>query len=318
MTHACSGLLRLCLCSFMAVASLAGTTDAQMRGQFQNRTRMHEAEARILGSLVYTDLSAEFNNTELRDVMQFLKDSTGINMTIKWLTGSSSTGLDPELPVTMSIDHQPALDVLERILDSSSLDGEEFSWQLHHGILEIGPKEWLGRKSAQLIRTYDIENLIFEIPDFDNAPTLDLGNFGGGGGGLGGGGGVGGGLGGGGGGAGGSGGGGGGGNPGSLSPTDEEERIEKLIQIIVDFVEPTAWNRNGGSWASIREYRGSLIIRAPDFVQRQLEGYPFEPIRPAGSTSNRSLSYEQDGISVIVPLSERLKRERDLEDMKKP
>lgn len=283
----------------MAVASLAGTTDAQMRGQFQNQTRMHEAEARILGSLVYTDLTAEFNNTELRDVMQFLKDSTGINMTIKWLTGLSSTGLNPELPVTMSIDHQPALDVLERILDSSSLDGEEFSWQLHHGILEIGPKEWLGRKSAQLIRTYDIENLIFEIPDFDNAPTLDLGNSGGGGGGLGG-------------------GGGGGENPGSLSPTDEEERIEKLIQIIVDFVEPTAWNRNGGSWASIREYRGSLIIRAPDFVQRQLEGYPFEPIRPAGSTSNRSLSYEQDGISVIVPLSERLKRERDLEDMKKP
>ena len=299
MTHACSELLRLCLCSFMAVASLAGTTDAQMRGQFQNQTRMHEAEARILGSLVYTDLTAEFNNTELRDVMQFLKDSTGINMTIKWLTGLSSTGLNPELPVTMSIDHQPALDVLERILDSSSLDGEEFSWQLHHGILEIGPKEWLGRKSAQLIRTYDIENLIFEIPDFDNAPTLDLGNSGGGGGGLGG-------------------GGGGGENPGSLSPTDEEERIEKLIQIIVDFVEPTAWNRNGGSWASIREYRGSLIIRAPDFVQRQLEGYPFEPIRPAGSTSNRSLSYEQDGISVIVPLSERLKRERDLEDMKKP
>ncbi len=313
MTHDCSGLLRLCLCSFMAVAMFAGTTNAQMRGQFQNQTRMHEVEARTLGSLVYTDLTAEFNNTQLRVVMQFLKDSTGINMTIKWITDSSSTGLDPELPVTMSIEHQPALDVLERILDSSSLDGEEFSWQLHHGVLEIGPKEWLGRKSAQHIRTYDIENLIFEIPDFDNAPTLDLGNSGGGGGGLGGGG-VGGGLGGGG----GTGGGGGGENPGSLSPTDEEERIEKLIQIIVDFVEPTAWNRNGGSWASIREYRGSLIIRAPDFVQRQLEGYPFEPIRPAGSTSNRSLRYEQDGISVIVPLSERLKRERDLEDKKQP
>lgn len=307
-----SKLFWLGVTSFMAIAAPVASADAQMRGEFQYRTQTYEVEARILGALVYTDITAEFNNTELRNVMQFLKDSTGVNMAIRWLSDSIAEGLDPELPITMSIDHQPALDVLERILDASAMEGEELSWQLHHGILEVGPKNWLGRRSAQVIRTYDIENLIFEIPNFDNAPTLDLGNFGGGGGGLGGGG-VGGGLGGGGG-----TGGGGGGNPGSLSPTDEEERIETLIQLIVDFVEPTAWNRNGGSWASIREYRGSLIIRAPKFVQRQLEGYPFEPIPPAGSTSNRSLSYEQDGISVIVPLSERLKRERALEDSKKP
>ena len=291
------------------------------QAQVGNRKPFQAAEARVLGQLVYTDITTEFNNAELRTVMEFFKTATGAPTIIQWMKDNSPDGLNPELLITMKIDNQPALNTLVRILDQCSIDGESYSWQLHHGMLEIGSKSWLARHSAQKTEVYDIENLIFEIPDFDNAPTLDLGGFGGGGGGLGGGGaGGGGGIGGGGGGGTGGGfgggggqGGGGAGGGGSLSPTDEAERIEELIDLIVSYVEPDAWKRNGGSWGSIRAYRGTLVIRAPDFVQRQLDGYPFGPVPPNKQTPRRTVSIENDRMMVSVSLSERLRRENEAE-----
>lgn len=315
---------RILLGALLACMTCLSTAEAQQR----NPKQFHAAGARILGQLVYTDITAEFNNAELRTVMEFFKSYTGTPMVIKWMNDDNAEGLNPELLITMEINDQPAMNVLERILDQCSIDGESYTWQLHHGMLEIGSKAWLARHSAQNIEVYDIENLIFEIPDFDNAPTLDLGGFGGGGGGLGGGGrgGGGGGIGGGGsgggsgggfGGGGGAGGGGTGGG-GSLSPTEEDDRIEELIDLIVSFVEPEAWKRNGGAWASIRPYRGTLIIRAPDFVQRQLDGYPFGPIPPSESTPQRTVSIEKTRMVVSVSLSERLRQEHAAEKAAKP
>jgi hypothetical protein len=159
--------------------------------------------------------------------------------------------------------------------------------------VEVGTKERLSLPGALQIKYYPIRDLLFEPPMFDNAPDLDLssalnqaGGFGGGGGGSGGGGG--GGFGGGGGGGGGRGGGGGGGG-GSIfgDPSEaperlsEEERAQQVVDLITETVEPDAWDVNGGDWATIRYYTGTLIIRAPDYIHRQIGGYPFAT-RPVG------------------------------------
>ena len=60
----------------------------------------------------------------------------------------------------------------------------------------------------------------------------------------------------------------------------EEEKADQLMDIIREQCEPDAWSDNGGDWASMRYYQGILIIRAPDFVHRQIDGYPFAPKRP--------------------------------------
>jgi hypothetical protein len=109
------------------------------------------------------------------------------------------------------------------------------------------------------------------------------GGFGGGGGGFGGGGGGGGGMGGG-----GSGGGGGGliGDPGEdPERPSEEEKADQLMDIIMEQCEPDAWKDAGGDWATMRYYQGVLIIRAPDFIHRQIDGYPFAPVRPRASAA---------------------------------
>ena len=317
-------LILLVGCCFVAVPHAS----AQGSQSFKTGSNTQGTEARILGRLVYTDVTVEFNQTELKQVMDFIETLLDVPTIIYWQNEKSVIGLDPEMPISLEAENTPTLNLLQRILEQCSVDGESYTWQLRQGMLEIGTKERLGRKSAQVLKLYNIENLILEIPDFNNAPTLDLGNFGGGGGGLGGGGfGGGGGVGGGGGGGRGGGfggggggtGGGGGGAGGALAPTEEADRIEELIALITTFVEPEAWRRNGGEWASIESYRGNLIIRAPDFVQRQLEGYAFRPVPPSGSGGGRSLIYEQTNVVVSVPLSERLRRQRAAEDAaKKP
>ncbi|MDG2200635.1 MAG: hypothetical protein P8K80_05585 [Phycisphaerales bacterium] len=322
---------RLITLILLVVGCLVTVPHAAAQGSqsFKTGSNTQGTEARILGRLVYTDVTVEFNQTELKQVMDFIETLLDVPTIIYWQSEKSVIGLDPEMLISLEAENTPALNLLQRILEQCSIDGESYTWQLRQGMLEIGTKERLGRKSAQVLKLYNIENLILEIPDFNNAPTLDLGNFGGGGGGLGGGGfggggGVGGGGGGGrgggfGGGGGGTGGGGGGAGTGSLAPTQEADRIEELIDLITTFVEPEAWRRNGGEWASIESYRGNLIIRAPDFVQRQLEGYAFRPVPPSGSGGGRSLTYEQTNVVVSVPLSERLRRQRAAEDAaKKP
>ena len=50
---------------------------------------------------------------------------------------------------------------------------------------------------------------------------------------------------------------------------------------------------------SIRYYEGVLIIRAPDYIQRQIGGYPFAPRRRAAPTQRRNGRY----VSFSAPIS---------------
>lgn len=250
------------------------------------------SKAQMLGTLLYTDMTVEFQETPARDVFDFLQTTLGINILPRYIDDRGAfSGIDPETPITLNVKDQSALNVLELVLAQCE-DIDPCTWQLRDGFVEVGTKERLSAPAAREIRYYPIRDLIFEPPRFNNAPELDLdaalnqgGNFGGGGGGGGFGGGGGGGFGGGGGGSGGGGGGGVGG--GSLfgdigeepERTSELERAQQVIDIIVELVEPESWVQNGGDAASIRYFQGTLIVRAPDYIQRQIGGYPFA-IRP--------------------------------------
>lgn len=56
----------------------------------------------------------------------------------------------------------------------------------------------------------------------------------------------------------------------------------------------------GGNWATIRFYQGTLIINAPDFVHRQIGGYPYPtaPIRTSRIPGRRYVTFG-GGISHI-------------------
>ena len=281
----------------------------------QNRAKAQAKssdKSHMLSVLMYSDIAVEFNDTSARDAIDYLQTVLGINIVGRYLDDKTGEGLDPDALINLDVVDQPALTVLEMVLDQCG-DGEPTTWQLRNGYVEVGTKERLSSAAAREIRYYPIRDLLFEPTYFDNAPELDLnsalnqgnqgGGRGGGGGGGRGGGGGGGGFGGGGGGRGGGGGGGGRGGGGIFGdPEDdpdrltETEKVDLLIDLILEIVEPDSWVDNGGEAASIRYYQGTLIIRAPDYIQRQIGGYPFatRPVRrstPAASAARRHVTF---------------------------
>jgi uncharacterized membrane protein YgcG len=283
----------LLVSSGAAAQSLSQRIDHVMQ-QRSAAAATNNSKSHLLSTLLYTDVSAQFSETPLRDVMKYLETVLGINLAPRYSDdrNANGEGMDPDAPITLNVESMPAITVIEMVLSQLDEADAEASatWQLRDGFVEIGTKSRLSVPSAREIRYYPIRDLLFEPPQFENAPELDLEsalnqaqNTGSGGAG----GGSGGGFGGGGGGSGGGAGGGGGaifGEPGDdPERLSEAEKAQAIIDLITETVEPDAWDTAGGDTATIRYYQGTLIIRAPDFIQRQIGGYPFavRPINPA-------------------------------------
>ena len=281
---------------FIAIMLLCMTTNALA----ERRTQI---DAELLGALVYTDLSVQFEGESAQDVLSHIKDELGVLMQIYWET-ERTEGFERDFPVHLTLKDQPALVVLERVLEQIG-DTEDSTWQIRDGVIEVGFKTRFAKRRAQRLVVYPIDDLLFEIRDFDNAPQMGTGGGAGGAGGSGGGGGTGSG------GSGGRGGNSGGGNSGSGggfnfgTPSEDperlskEERIERIIELIKRFVEPDQWDDAGGE-CTIDSYHETLLIRAPNFVHRQIGGYPFDPVRPR-HLRKRSVRYSNDKTKVIVP-----------------
>ena len=233
-------------------------------------------DAKILGALIYTDLTVKYDGEVAADVISYLKDELDILVQTYWET-ENIEGLDPTVTIQLVLDKQPALIVLERVIEQLEKD-EDSTWQIRNGVLEIGHKSRFAKRGAQRLVVYPLEGLLFTIRDFDNAPAM--------------------------GGGGNSGGGNSGGGFGFGTPTENPERmtndemIQEIIRLIKKFVEPDMWDENGGE-CTIDSYKQVLLIRAPNFIHRQIGGYLFEPIRPNEKRS-RSAKYTNGRTNIRV------------------
>ncbi len=248
--------------------SLSDRINYVMQQRAQAQLRGTTTKAHLLSVLMYTPVTVQVQETPVRELINHLAQNVlNINIIGRYSDDKVGHGIDPETPITLDAIDKPALNVLELILDQCQ-DLEETTWQLRNGFVEIGTKARLSARGARQIKYYPIRDLLFEPPMFDNAPELDLstalnqGQRSGGGGG--------------------SGGGSIFGDPGDdPDRLSEEERALQLRDLITETIEPEAWGVNGGDWATIRYYQGTFIIMAPDYIHRQIGGYPFA-IRPVG------------------------------------
>ncbi len=269
----------------------------------QRQAQRAQSKAGVLRAILTTGVSVKFQETKAKEAFEYLRSLLGVQMVVRWSNDpGASDGIDPETPITLEMNNAQALVVLERMIEMATT--EPATWQLRQGYLEVGTKARLNARGSQETQIYPIRDLLFEAPNFDNAPVFNLNQAvqqgagqGGGGGGAGGGGG----------GFGGGGGGGGGGGAGGGAPFGEpgegperraaSEKAEELIELIKSLVEPDAWLDD--TVASIRYYDGSIIVRAPDYIQRQIGGYgmvlPPPPVRTGGRyvDLNGSLGYSK-------------------------
>lgn len=215
--------------------------------------------AQPLGKLVYHDISISIEKETAQQALTFFEKDLNILMTILWQDGEKE-GIDPKTPISVTLKNQPALIVLERIVVQLDPQGGA-AWQLRHGALEVGRKSQLARRERQRLETYYIRDLLFTVRNF-KAP--ELGNF----------------------------------DDGEQTESSQQAEINRIIDLIVKFIEPDLWEQNGGP-CSITNYKKTLLIRAPDFVHRQINGYSYNPTKPE-NTRERKVLFSKGNSRVIV------------------
>jgi type II secretory pathway component GspD/PulD (secretin) len=230
-------------------------------------------------------VSVNFNNNQLDQVFSYMNEVSGVDFYPDW-KALEAVGIRPEDTISLQLDNVPAEVALKRVVEQLGDEGDRPDYSVEDGVVVVSSGEMLRKKTLTIV--YDIRDLLFEVPYFDNAPDFNLsaalsqgnqqGGQGGGGQGGGGGGGFGGGGGGfgGGGGGGGSGGGGGGGIIGDPGEDPErktrQELIDQITDIIQEQVDPDGWKDNGGDTGAIQELNGNLIITNTARNHRQIEG----------------------------------------------
>lgn len=211
---------------------------------------------------MHKNVEIELRDSRLEDVLIFIAQYADLDLEPLWMTDQGAiSGLDKETRVAVSVRNETVLSLLERVLERVSTPLDQGTWQLTpSGGVQVGPRSRLNRATS--VKIYDIQDLSFVVPDFVNVPELDLDSV----------------L------QQGSQRGGGGGGGGLFNATDtqtlgerEEESAQRIVDILLQTVEPEQWTQNGGDGASLQYMRGNLIIRAPDYIHRQIAGYPFWP-----------------------------------------
>ena len=257
----------LTACSFLQ-AALAQPSVAERLAEVRAKQARKDPRRATLEKLM-TAVTVDLKDVRLEDALTFIAQVGDIDMEIAWRTDTLD-GLDRDARVSASAKGQDLLGLLETLLDrvgaASGAGSGANTWQLgRSGQLEIGPKARLNKQS--FLKIYDIRDMVFVQPDFPNVPELNLDSVlqqssqrggGGGGGGI--------------------------FNQREQNTTeqilrDEQQRAEDIVTIIVQNVEPEQWDRNGGDGATIRLKDNLLLIKAPDYIHRQIMGYPFWPGR---------------------------------------
>lgn len=211
---------------------------------------------RVLARINDTKLPADFSGNRFEDVITFVQTVTQLPIDTDW-DSLSQIGVDRDTQVSLKLSPMPLNVLLDRILFKVSSDPfQKAAWTVNQGVLEIASDEALRRNTLLLI--YNIQDLLFDIPDYTEVPEIDLNSV----------------L------QQGEGGTGqspfqgtGGGGPGTAEPRPtREERIRRIVDIIQANVDQNGWVDNGGETGKLQELNGSLIITNTPANHREIVG----------------------------------------------
>jgi hypothetical protein len=170
--HAQTGMARSRGCSFIlgAVAMLcllpAGNAAVAQNAPAPARAADNDAErARLLGLLVHTQVTISLGAVPAREAFDTFRRVTFIPIVARWNDDAVGFGMDPRTLISVDASNRPALDVLEEMLEQCELT-EDCTWQLRRGFVEVSTKERLAVPAARETRLYDIRHLMLEAPMF--------------------------------------------------------------------------------------------------------------------------------------------------------
>jgi type II secretory pathway component GspD/PulD (secretin) len=208
-----------------------------------------------------------FDGNKLEDVLDYIRNTTNVNLVANW-SALAEAGIERSQPITLQLTNIPADQALRLVLQQAAAANPEaaINYSIIDGVVTISTQADLSRTTD--IRSYDIRDLLVQVPNFSDAPEFDLNaalsntNTGGSTG------------------IGGGGGGGRGGGAGGLFATEAEtteelktrqELVDEITTLIRDTVgRPEDWEAAGGSVSSMKELNGVLIVRTTPENHRQI------------------------------------------------
>jgi hypothetical protein len=251
-TSVAAAVVVTALCSAPAPAADPPVTGA-LKQVKTDRARAEERDNRAARQAMNKSLpEVKLENIPLNETIDFVRDISGANIHVNW-RALEEVNVTRETPVSLRLQQVPLRKLLRIILDGASPDGL-LTFYTEDGVIEVTTKALADKK--MITKVYTVEDLLMEIPNFDDPPDFQLGQT-----------------------ARISGGGGGGGGQSIISGssdreeqrTTKDERGNELVALIMDTIRPDVWRENGGT-ASIRYFRGQLIVTAPRSVHESLGG----------------------------------------------
>ena len=193
----------------------------------------------------------KFDNISISDAVDFMRDVSGANIHVNW-RAIEEIGIGKDTTINIRLRNVSLRKVLRLALSEVSTDNL-LTYYIEDNVIEITTRDLADKQL--FTKVYTIEDLLIEVPDFDQPPSFNLQTNTGGG----------------------RGGGGGGGTFSRNSTnqnaglTTKAQRAQQLIDTIQAVVHPEIWNTAGGP-AAIRYLNGSLIVTAPRSVHEALSG----------------------------------------------
>ncbi len=120
---------------------------------------------RIADALTGTNISIDLEETPAREAFDRLRAMLPVALVGRYRDDALGFGIDPEIPITLRADGRPALEVLEGMLEQCSQRGAPCTWQIRLGFVEFGTKGRLSVPAARETRLYYIADLIVDIPE---------------------------------------------------------------------------------------------------------------------------------------------------------
>lgn len=236
----------------------------RVRSVRERRAKAAAAEAAEDARRIHAAMAAKtsmlLNQVELRDAFERWSEHTGVPLLIDW-RAMELDGVDESLVIDVNLKDVRADTILLVMMDAASEDlrfvAEVESWGV-----KLRSRDRANRDV--MTRVYDVKDLVMDVPDFTDAPSMDLrdalSNTSSGGGGNAG---------------------GGRGNQGAQifniedfsdedRPLTKQERGDLLIDLVRESIEPDIWRENGGEYSTIKYRNGLMIVRAPLYVHMQI------------------------------------------------
>ena len=212
---------------------------------------------RVLASMASTKIPVALTENRFEDVVAFIGKVSNLPIDADW-ESLAAVGVEKDTPVTIKLPTVSVETALNKILGKVSKDQfAKAGWSVSDGVITVASEEVIRKNRALVI--YNIQDLLFEIPNYTEVPQIDLTSV----------------L------QQGQGGSGqspfqGQGNTQQNTPDQiaqrRRERIRQIIDIIQQNVDFEGWKDNGGETGALQELNGSLIITNTPKNHREIVG----------------------------------------------